>query len=133
MDVKMLIVQGRAKGKYLQFPEGEFLFGRGPECHIRPNSPWVSRQHCLLRICGDHVSVCDLGSSNGTLVNGKRLVGERRLQPGDQLQVGPLVLQLVMDEEAAEAKGQQEASEEAVKKDDTGDFHVDLTQKLPPS
>jgi pSer/pThr/pTyr-binding forkhead associated (FHA) protein len=97
MDVKMLVVQGRARGKCLQFPPGEFVFGRGPECHVRPNSPWVSRQHCLIRIGKEGVHVRDLGSTNGTLVNGTRLVGERPMQPGDQLQVGPLVLQLVED------------------------------------
>jgi pSer/pThr/pTyr-binding forkhead associated (FHA) protein len=97
MDVKMLIVRGQTRGKFLRFPPGEFVFGRGPECHIRPNSPWVSRQHCLLRIAKEGVHVRDLGSSNGTLINGTRLVGERRMQPGDQLQVGPLVLQLVVD------------------------------------
>jgi pSer/pThr/pTyr-binding forkhead associated (FHA) protein len=97
MDVKMVIVEGRNRGKHLQFPPGEFVFGRGPECHVRPNSPWVSRQHCLLRIGEEGVHVRDLGSTNGTLVNGTRLLGERPMLPGDQLQVGPLVLQLVVD------------------------------------
>jgi pSer/pThr/pTyr-binding forkhead associated (FHA) protein len=97
MDVKMLIVQGQSRGKFLRFPPGEFVFGRGPECHIRPNSPWVSRQHCLVRIARETVHVRDLGSSNGTLINGMRLIGERCLQPGDKLQVGPLVLQFVVD------------------------------------
>jgi pSer/pThr/pTyr-binding forkhead associated (FHA) protein len=98
MDVKMLIVQGRARGKYLAFPEGEFVFGRGPECHVRPNSPWVSRQHCLLYIGKEGVKLRDLGSTNGTLVNGARVVGECPLKLGDLLQVGPLVLQVVRDQ-----------------------------------
>jgi predicted component of type VI protein secretion system len=101
MDVKMLIVQGRARGKHLCFPPGEFLFGRDPHCHVRPNSPWVSRQHCLLRIGPEGVHVRDLGSTNGTLVNGARLSGECALEPGDKLQVGPLVLQRVADVPAA--------------------------------
>ena len=49
MDVQLLVIQGRPRGKSLHFPPGEFLLGRGPECHIRPNSDLVSRQHCLLR------------------------------------------------------------------------------------
>ena len=102
MDVQMLIVHGRPHGKYLRFPHGEFVFGRGPECHVRPNSPWVSRQHCLVRIDKEGVHVRDLGSTNGTLVNGTRLVGERPMQPGDHLQVGPLVLQLVVNVPADE-------------------------------
>jgi pSer/pThr/pTyr-binding forkhead associated (FHA) protein len=102
MDVQMRIVQGRPRGKCLSFPAGEFVFGRGPECHVRPNSPWVSRQHCLLRIGAEGVRVRDLGSTNGTLVNGTRLVGEREMRPGDQLQVGPLVLELVAEPPADE-------------------------------
>jgi pSer/pThr/pTyr-binding forkhead associated (FHA) protein len=126
MDIKMLIVEGRPRGKYLCFPLGEFVFGRGPECHIRPNSPWVSRQHCLLRNSTEGVHIRDLGSSNGTLVNGTRLIGECPLQPGDKLQVGPLVLQLVVapSEEADIAQPQRE---------DTIDGCMEpSTKKIPP-
>jgi pSer/pThr/pTyr-binding forkhead associated (FHA) protein len=100
MDVQMLVVQGKPRGHCLRFPIGEFVFGRGPECHIRPNSEWVSRQHCMLRVARDAVHIRDLGSTNGTLVNGSRLIGEQRLEAGDQLQIGPLVLQLVLDTDA---------------------------------
>ena len=98
MRAKLLVVQGRPEGKSLVFPAGEYVFGRGAECHIRPNSDWVSRQHCMLRVTADAVFVRDLGSRNGTLVNGVRVLGERRLGPGDQLQVGPLVFELQLDE-----------------------------------
>ncbi|HZT81534.1 MAG TPA: FHA domain-containing protein [Gemmataceae bacterium] len=96
--IKLLVVQGRPQGKALLFPPGEHLFGRGAECQIRANSDWVSRQHCLLRVTPDGAFLRDLGSRNGTLVNGERLIGERRLQPGDQLQVGPLVFQFCPDD-----------------------------------
>jgi pSer/pThr/pTyr-binding forkhead associated (FHA) protein len=96
MDVQMLVVQGKARGQYLRFPRGEFMFGRGPECHVRPNSEWVSRQHCLLRVTDQGARIRDLGSTNGTVVNGARVIGERQLEAGDQLQLGPLVLELVV-------------------------------------
>src|SRR5437588_8015117 len=94
MEVQMLVVQGKQRGQTIRFGEGEYIFGRGPECHLRPNSDWVSRQHCALRISADAVHIKDLGSTNGTLVNGARVIGERRLAPGDLLQLGPLVLEL---------------------------------------
>ena len=94
MDVELLVVQGQPRGKALHFPPGEFLFGRGPECHVRPNSDWVSRQHCLLRVTQDTASIRDLGSSTGTLVNGRRVVGERMLTVGDRVQLGPVVLEM---------------------------------------
>jgi pSer/pThr/pTyr-binding forkhead associated (FHA) protein len=97
MNVKLLVVHGRPQGKSFLFPPGDYYFGRGAECHIQPNSEWVSRQHCLLRVKPDTVSVRDLGSRNGTLVNGERVVGERPLQHGDQLQVGPLVFEICLD------------------------------------
>lgn len=98
MNVKLLVVQGRPQGKCLVFPPGEFVFGRGTECHVRPNSDWVSRQHCILHVSAGIVSIRDLGSRNGTLVNGERLVGERDLANGDQLQVGPLVFEVQLQD-----------------------------------
>ena len=77
------------------------MFGRGPECHIRPNSELVSRQHCLLKVqLNGHMSIRDLGSANGTLVNGARLIGERILEDGDTLQVGQVVLQVIRTADA---------------------------------
>jgi len=52
----------------------------------------------LLRVGPESVSVRDLGSRNGTLVNGQRVVSERELLHGDQLQVGPLVFEIRLDE-----------------------------------
>jgi len=94
MHVSLVVVRGKPQGKALGFGCGEFVFGRGNECHIRPNSSWVSRQHCILRVTEAAVQLRDLGSTNGTLINGKRLVGERTLTHGDQIQIGPLVFQL---------------------------------------
>lgn len=89
-------MQGKARGQHLKFSPGEFIFGRGPECHIWPNSDWVSRQHCILRVTDNGVFLRDLGSTNGTLVNGVRVVGEQVLKSEDQIQVGPLVFKVVL-------------------------------------
>ena len=97
MNAKLLVVQGRPQGKSIQFAPGEYIFGRGQECHVRPNSEWVSRQHCMLRVTADGTFVRDLGSRNGTLINGVRLVGEVRLEHGDQLQIGPLVFETQLE------------------------------------
>lgn len=48
----------------------------------------VSRVHALLDRLGGGWSVRDVGSSNGTFVNGKRLASEMRLDPGDEIRVG---------------------------------------------
>ncbi len=98
MEVELLVLQGKQRGQTLRFTCGEFVFGRGPECHVRPDSEWVSRQHCLLRVADQAVHIRDLGSTNGTLVNGSRVIGELTLTAGDKVQVGPLVLQVVLKE-----------------------------------
>jgi predicted component of type VI protein secretion system len=97
MALRLRIVQGRPHGQDLCFAPGEYLFGRGNECHVRPNSEWVSREHCLLRVGTDGVWLRDLGSRNGTLVNGTRLLAECNLHPGDLVEVGPLVFLVQFD------------------------------------
>jgi pSer/pThr/pTyr-binding forkhead associated (FHA) protein len=104
MAIQLIVVHGRPEGRVLRFPPGQYYFGRGAECHVRPNSDWVSRQHCALRVTCEGAWLRDLGSRNGTLVNGSLLAGERLLEKGDQIQVGPLVFE--MQPEAVGAAGQ---------------------------
>lgn len=63
------------------------VIGRSPDCDVILASDSVSRQHAELVAHGDNWSVRDLGSRNGTGVNGVRVNGERPLQPGDVLQI----------------------------------------------
>jgi pSer/pThr/pTyr-binding forkhead associated (FHA) protein len=104
MAIKLIVIQGRPEGRALRFPPGQYYFGRGAECHIRPNSDWVSRQHCLLRVTAEGAWLRDLGSRNGTLVNGELVAGERQLAKGDQIQVGPLVFEVQPDSAAPAAQ-----------------------------
>ena len=50
----------------------------------------ISRHHCVIRTGEGLAAVRDLGSSNGTFLNGQRLTAEQELKAGDHLQVGPL-------------------------------------------
>lgn len=102
MDVRLTLVQGKPRNFSLRFPHGEYVFGRGPECHVRPNSALVSRQHCLLTVTPGAVRVRDLGSTNGTLVNGLLVVADQPLRDGDLLQLGPLTLQVKVEAEMGE-------------------------------
>src|SRR5262245_6887947 len=97
MAIQLRVVKGRPRGKRLLFPHGEYVFGRGAECHVRPNSDWVSRQHCLIKVTSDTALIRDLGSRNGTLVNGVRLLNECPLADGDMVEVGPLVFEVQID------------------------------------
>ena len=63
------------------------VVGRGPEADVRLHDTGVSRAHAELRVEGDVISVVDLRSTNGTLVNGRR-VGAAVLSDGDRIEVG---------------------------------------------
>jgi len=97
MNVKLVVIQGKPAGKTLQFPTGEFFMGRGPECQVRFNSDWVSRQHCALRVTLEAAFLRYMGSRNGTLVNGALLAGEQQLHPGDHVQLGPVVFEVIFE------------------------------------
>ncbi len=90
MKVQLVVVRGKPEGKVIPLAGPNFKIGRGETCHLRPNSEQVSREHAEFTIGADTVMVRDLGSRNGTLLNGKALTAEARLKHGDLVQVGPL-------------------------------------------
>jgi pSer/pThr/pTyr-binding forkhead associated (FHA) protein len=67
------------------------VIGRLPECTVALNDQNVSRRHAEIRRSGSDVVVADLGSTNGTKVNGAR-VTERVLEDGDDITVGTTTL-----------------------------------------
>src|SRR5690606_34827618 len=60
------------------------------ECNLRAGSDAISRHHCLILRTADGYTVRDLGSRNGTYVNGERITEETELKQNDTLRVGPL-------------------------------------------
>lgn len=73
---------------------GPFQFGRSEECQVLVNSPKASRRHAAIhtqrRGTGLEHWLMDLGSSNGTFVNGRRIVRPTELQDGDQIRIAGL-------------------------------------------
>ena len=133
MQLRMKVVKGNPRGQCLEFPIGEFMFGRGPECDVRPNSDLISRQHCLLQVGAQGALLRDLGSRNGTLVNGELLTGERLLSQGDTIQLGPLVLEVVLDA-PVEQPGACAMGETLIPHDETAlkaQVLTDVTQPQP--
>ncbi len=69
--------------------------GRGPESGVRiDGDDFASARHARIDPRPDGIWVADLGSTNGTFVNGARVTTERLLQPGDVLRVGQTELRL---------------------------------------
>jgi hypothetical protein len=69
--------------------DADVTFGRAPECDVvLEGDPYASGRHALVFRRGDGHYVRDLGSTNGTHVDGHAIVAEHRLRPGDELRVG---------------------------------------------
>jgi pSer/pThr/pTyr-binding forkhead associated (FHA) protein len=72
------------------------LVGRSSRCDARISSDRISRRHCYLSRQGDEIEVRDLGSANGTWING-RLAESGRLRAGDELSIGHCRYRLATD------------------------------------
>jgi len=103
LHAELKVLEGRQSGKSIPLNVKQFLIGREQDCHLRPNSDLVSRHHCVLSIDDYTVRVRDLGSTNGTFVNGERIQGQVVLKPGDHLAVGKLTFELVVGDRARPA------------------------------
>ena len=68
------------------------VIGRGAESNFVANDGSVSRQHAQIIDYGTYYTVVDLGSTNGTFVNGRRVASETTLHSGDELKVGNVVV-----------------------------------------
>ena len=75
-------------GRIVRLDGGECLFGRRLDCHVHIHDQRVSRRHARIRREGDALQLEDLGSSNGTFVNGRRIHGAARLHHGDEVEIG---------------------------------------------
>ncbi len=112
--VKLDLIAGPMKGRKFVFEEHDtFLLGRSPECQVSlPNDSFVSRYHFILEINPPRVRIRDLGSLNGTFVNGKECGGgnvnrgsdkgtaqysQMELVNGDRIQVGETIFLLEIE------------------------------------
>ena len=84
MEIAITVTEGPARGRRFVFDEPDFfLFGRSRDARVSlPDDGYVSRQHFLLAIAPPHARITDLGSKNGTIVNGVRYGGRTSLGPG---------------------------------------------------
>ncbi len=91
MKVSLVVKSpGKMENKAIPVPGSQFLIGRDPQCQLRPASPLISNRHCALLVRGDKLFIRDLVSTNGTIVNGKRIDGEVELADDDRIALGPL-------------------------------------------
>ncbi len=80
----------------IELPAGESVIGRSRACTVQIAESTVSRQHAIFVVEPGKVKLRDLGSSNGTFVNGQRVDGEMALGDGDRVVVGEAEIVLRM-------------------------------------
>lgn len=91
---QLRVLNGEQAGQVFSLGPGISLVGRAPECAVRLADPSVSRRHAEINVDGQGLSVRDLGSTSGTLLEG-RSVEQARLAPGQSLSFGTVTLQLL--------------------------------------
>jgi DNA-binding NtrC family response regulator len=86
------VEDGDRGSRVVDLPDGiDVTFGRSRGATVHVESEKVSRMHARIRRTGDAIEVEDLGSRNGTRVNGDKIEGIRRVSSGDEIQIGAIL------------------------------------------
>ncbi|MGQ0628421.1 MAG: FHA domain-containing protein [Phycisphaerales bacterium] len=123
LELSLVMVKADGSTKEVRIDRESAIIGREEGCRIRIPLSSISRKHCEVKSDDDEVLVQDLGSSNGTYVNGKR-VKQQELAPGDLLCVGPVVFVVRIDghPRQIDAKDSFAAGSVTDENDDSGDL-----------
>ena len=97
MQVVLKVVGGKNDGRDIKISVPEFIIGRGEEAHLRPTSDLVSRKHTAVKVADGKVIIEDLNSRNGTFINGEKISEPHVAKVGDNLRVGRLQFEVVID------------------------------------
>ena len=81
-----------SKRREWSLSEGTNVIGRDPECAVMIDVPKVSRRHARIVVNGSEATIEDLGSKNGTYLNGRRVSAIMRLDDGCRMRIGPVVV-----------------------------------------
>ena len=82
----------RTADRQFRLAHGATIIGRAQDAAIRIDAGGVSRRHARIVVTGEAAHVEDLGSKNGTHVDGEPVTGTRLLRDGDEIRVGPVTL-----------------------------------------
>jgi pSer/pThr/pTyr-binding forkhead associated (FHA) protein len=92
----LMVSAGEAAGTVFPLTHGDLLMGRSPDAAIRINEQAVSHEHARLEMTnGMRCTIRDLESTNGTYVNGQRIVGSVVLTGGDTIRAGSTIFTFV--------------------------------------
>ena len=96
MDVNLVLLKKNGSHKFFPLPSSVTVIGRRHSCDLCIPLMSVSRRHCQLNYDDGVLKIRDLGSHNGTYLNGKR-IDEAVIQAGNSIKIGPLTFVLQID------------------------------------
>ena len=152
--VSLAIIAGTLKGKAFMFDEHDTLvFGRASDCHARlPDDSFVSRHHFILEVNPPQACLRDIGSLNGTYVNGRKHGGRKKeetpeqaakhrfpeveLNEGDEIKVGDTVMKVAVECAPQNAQASEQAREELARnifelnRENEKDAHAFIQQQV---
>jgi len=100
MLAELYVLTGRDAGKGLSAGLGPAIFvGRAATNHLRVRDPQCSRVHCRVDVTSEGLTLHDNSSGNGTYVNGERIARSRRLDDGDEVQLGGTRIKILIETE----------------------------------
>jgi len=88
---ELVMTTGPTPGEKYNLSKQEIIIGRDANADVVINIAEVSRRHSRMRLEPSGFMIEDLGSTNGTFVNGQRLTGPHMLRPGERIQLGEAV------------------------------------------
>src|SRR5579885_1752676 len=88
----LVTLQGPGAGRQYRLGDDPLVIGRDPGAAIHLDSGGVARQHARVIRVGDAYFIEDLGSRNGTFVNGRRVEGRAPLADGDRVQIADFAI-----------------------------------------
>ncbi len=133
MIAKLIVASGKSAGRAIAIKRNKLLIGRAEECDVRPLSEEVSRRHCAITVGPADVWVEDLGSRNGTFVNGAKIAERTKVADGDIVRVGSLELKVSCTMPAPQAAGTEDDVSRWLMADDQPAGMSDTTRSLTPA
>jgi pSer/pThr/pTyr-binding forkhead associated (FHA) protein len=98
LAVRLVLSAGSAAERTIPVLGRSFLIGRDRSCQLRPRDKRVSRRHAEIRVEDGAASLHDLGSTNGTSLNGEAVAATMPLRDGDRIQFGAYTVRVAIGE-----------------------------------
>ena len=98
-EATLVVERGAVAGTEHAIQGPKLVLGRGHEADIRFDDEEMSAEHAVIEFAGEGFRICDLGSTNGTRVNGQAIEAHD-LESGDRVEVGRCALRLRLEPHA---------------------------------